>query len=146
MASGSGKTWWCRAAQVRGPLMVCPTTMMSTMKTASSTRIQHIATATIVCSAWRADRTRPSSSALLPHRDARRDEILIRRRPLASLDAQSYKSDLELANLFLSSLDSYCVNVMGFPMRTPNCHYFHFHQELIITYLEGTNMHLHKSS
>lgn len=55
-------TWRGRRAQLRGPLMVCPTTMMSTMKTASSTRMQHIATATIVCSAWRADRTRPRSA------------------------------------------------------------------------------------
>lgn len=32
-----------------GSPIVCPTTMMRTMKTASSTRIQHIATASMVC-------------------------------------------------------------------------------------------------
>lgn len=119
MASGKTAAVTWRGAQVRGTLMVCPTTMMSTMKTASSTRMQHIATATIVCSAWRADRTRPRSA--LPLRDVRRDEILIRW-PLASLDGQSYKSDLQVANVFSSSArfilrDS---NVMDFRMRTSN--------------------------
>lgn len=101
----SGKTW-C-GVQVRGTLMVCPTTMMSTMKTASSTRMQHIATATIVCSAWRADRTRPPSA--LPHRDVRRDEILIRW-PLASLDMAKLTSPISKLRTYSQvRLNSYCV-------------------------------------
>lgn len=75
-----------------GSPIVCPTTMMRTMKTARSTRIQHIATATIVCFAPLTAAERPCDHPTPSHHDPKRDEILIWW-PLALVNGQSYKCD-----------------------------------------------------
>lgn len=78
-----------------GSPMVCPTTIIRTMKTASSTRIQHIATATMVCYAPLTATERPFDHPHpLPPHHPKRDEILIWR-PLALVNGQSYKSAIQ---------------------------------------------------